>query len=320
MNKKHLTIFFILIGIFFAFKTNAQLASTDIILGTNPEYPRANTDVTASVSTYTIDLNNTKISWTLNGSLALEGIGKKSFSFKTGSSGTQTSLSVKIVTANGTTVNKQIIISPSDIDILWEAYNTYTPPFYKGKKLLSMEGSAKVVAMPSTQNLTGLSYNWIKDNKNDADSSGYEQNYFIYQNSYLDDGNTIGVSASDIFGNNVGTNEITINPSNPKIILYKKDPILGTNWDNALSDNFSIDKDGEMIVAEPYFFSNDDLSSGDLTFTWSLNGQDTMIPNQKNILAIKPEAGKSGTTEIQVIISNTKTLFQSITKTVNVNF
>ena len=320
MRKKSLIIFFVLICTFFALKTNAQLQSGDIVLGISPQYPKANEQVRATVSTYTVDLNNARITWILNGETMLEGIGKKTFSFNSGASSFQTNLEVKIETISGSTINKKIIISPSNIDMLWESYNTYTPPFYRGKALASAEGSIKVVAMPSNQNPAGLNYKWKQDDKSKQDSSGYEKNSFIYTNSFLEDANTVEVAVSDLFGNNIGLNTISITPGSPKILFYKKDQILGTNWDNVLTDGFSVNTNGDTIIAEPYFFSNKDLNSSGYEFIWSLNGENTMVPGQKNILSIKPLSGTSGNTAIKVIINNTRTLFQSMEKSLNVNF
>ena len=320
MRKKSLIIFFVLMFAFFAFKTNAQLQSGDIVLGISPQYPKANQEVRASVSTYTVDLNNARITWILNGETMLEGIGKKSFSFNSGNSSFQTNLEVKIETISGSTINKKITISPSDIDMLWQSYNTYTPPFYRGKSLASAEGSVKVVAIPSNQNPAGLNYKWKQDDKSKQDSSGYEKNYFIYTNSFLEDSNTVEVAVSDLFGNNIGLNTISITPGNPKILFYEKNTMLGIKWEKALSQ-ISINTNGNSIVAEPYFFSNKNLSSEGYQFNWFLNGEQIQTTSkQKNILSIKPEAGQSGTALIKIIINNTKTLFQSMEKTINVNF
>ena len=321
MAKKSLIIFFILICTIFAFNVNADIQDGDIVLGITPEYPKINEDVTASVTTYATDLNNARITWILNGDVVLVGVGKKSFSFKVGDSDSQTTLEVKIETTDGATLSKKTTLSPSGVDMLWEAYNAYVPPFYKGKTLASIEGSVKVVAIPSNQNPAGLNYQWKKDDKVQQDSSGYQQNYYIYKNSFLEDENNIAVTISDILGNNIGANNISITPGNPKILFYRRDPALGTRWENIIADNFGINTNGETIVAEPYFFSNNDLSSTGYDINWFLNGEKTQTPNdQRNTLSIKPESGTSGTTSIKVNINNNKTLFQSVEKQINVNF
>ncbi|MEK7572742.1 MAG: hypothetical protein AAB493_02730, partial [Patescibacteria group bacterium] len=318
--RKSLIIFFVLIFMFFAFKINAQIQSGEITLEINPQYPKENEEVRASLSTFTTDLNKAKISWKLDGQTALEGVGKTNFSFNVGISGSQTNLEIKIETLNGSVVNKQIYLSPSSVDMLWEAYDTYAPPFYKGKTMAPIEGMVKVVAIPSNKNLAGFNYNWRQDNKNKTASSGYEKNYYLYKNSYLEKNNEIEATVSDIFGSDNGSGKITITPGVPKIVFYEKNSSFGTKWEKALSDGFIINPNGTTIVAEPYFFSIKDLNSSNYSFKWFLNGEQTIIPNQKNSLAIKPEGGKSGSSNIKITINNIPTLFQSVSKELNVNF
>ncbi len=320
MVKKGLIIFFVLVFVFFAFKTNAQIQSANIVLVINPQYPKANENVNAYLSTYSTDLNSARISWTLNGETLLVGIGKKNFSFKVGDSEFQTILEVTIETLDGSTINKRIVISPSEIDMLWEASGAYTPPFYKGKALVPIEGSVKIVAIPSTENQAGLNYKWKKDGKSKQDSSGYEKNYLIYRNTYLEDENKSEVAVSDLFGNSIGYGQISVKPGNPKIVFYRKDLNLGTKWENALSDGFSVNGDGGTIVAEPYFFSTKNNRLSNLDVKWFLNGEQIQTPGIKNTISIKPTSGQYGTSLIKIIINNTATLFQSMEKIVNVNF
>ena len=320
MSKKSLIIFFALLWIFFAFTARAQVQSGDVVLEINPQYPKANEEVKASVSTYVTDLNNARISWILNGETVLAGMGKKTFSFKTGGSEFQTTLEVKIETITGSLINKKITISPADVDMLWEASNTYAPPFYKGKTLVPVEGMIKVVAFPNIQNPIGFNYQWKLDSKNKPSSSGYEKNYFIYKNSYLEDSNTVEATVSDLFGNGIGQGTITIKPSNPKIVFYKKSPISGIGWENALTGGFAINPDGETIVAEPYFFYPKDFNLANVSFDWLLNGIKTETQKPINTLSIKPTSGQYGNAIIKVIINNTNTLFESVEKQLNVSF
>ena len=318
--KKGLILFSALIYVFFAFLSHAQTQTEDIVFGINPQYPKANDQVTASLSSYSTDLNKAKISWTLNGKLSIESVGKKDFSFKVGDAGTQTTLEVQIQISDGSFVNKKIIINPADIDMLWEARDTYVPPFYKGKAIAPSEGTIKVVAMPSSSGNQVYIYNWKLDDTNKPDSSGYGKNFYSFKNSYLETSNIVEVSVSDLSGNNVGSGKTTIRPGIPKILFYEKDPLLGTKWEKSLDDGYTINPNGQTIVAEPYFFSPKNLNSSDLQFKWSLGGSEINTPTTPNELSIKPESGQSGTSSIQISINNINTLFLSINKTLNVNF
>jgi hypothetical protein len=320
MLKKILILIPILfLSLFFSFSTDAQVQNTDVVLSISPQYPRVGDEVTASVSSYVTDLGNARISWILNNNPPVVGIGRKTFSFTIGNTGFKTTLEARIETATGSLVDKTITISPADIDLLWQATDAYVPPFYRGKALPSSEGMIKVVAIPDSSDLGGLSYGWKEDNSSQPSYSGYGKDFYEYKNSYLEDSNTVETTVSDLLGNGVGSGRIKIIPGAPKIIFYQKDPLLGIRWENALTDNFAINPNGETIVAEPYFFSqNTDASN--LVFNWFLNGEQTATPDPQNALSVKLESGKSGTAKIKVSINNIRSLFQGLDKEFNVNF
>lgn len=326
MLKKSLIIIPILFFSVFVFSAGAQVRNTDVVLSLSPEYPGANQNVTAILSSHVADLNKANISWSLDGQTVISGIGKKSYSFKTGTAGSTISVSAVIDTVDGQSFSKKTTLSIADMDLLWEADDAYTPPFYRGKALAPSQGKFKIVAMPNLFSLgqkvnsNNLSYVWKLDGNAQSDSSGWGKNYFIFSNSYLDRGNTVEVKVSDITGGTNTSGKIDLKTYNPKIVFYKDDPSLGVLWQNTLYNGFQIDKGGETIDAEPYFFSPNDLSSSDLAFTWSINGQKIATPDTKNILAVKPEDGQTGSSAIKLLVENTATLFQSISKELNVSF
>ena len=326
MLKKCSVLFFILIFTLFGFFANAQVRSTDIVLSISPENPNPNQNVNATLSSHSIDLDKANISWSVNGQDSINGIGKKSFLFKVGNAGSSNTLSATIDTIDGQSLLKTLTIAPANVDMLWEAYDAYTPPFYKGKTLVPSQGSFKVVAMPNLINQTGkvdmnnLSYAWKKDGDPQLDSSGWGKNYLIFQNSYLDENNTAEVKVSDISGGTNASGKITLTTSTPKILFYENDPKLGTKWEKALTDGFTIKPTGQTFVIEPYFFSPKDISSSDLSFDWSLNGQNITTPSPKNILSIKPDVGQTGNAIIKISINNVNTLFQSMDKQLSISF
>ena len=78
----------------------AQVRDTDIVLSLSPQYPSSNQNVTATLSSYTTDLNKALIVWSINNQEASEGVGKKSFYFTTESSDTLITLTASINTVN----------------------------------------------------------------------------------------------------------------------------------------------------------------------------------------------------------------------------
>ena len=326
MRKRNLILIIIITFALMGSFANAQIRDTDIVLSILPEYPNPNQNVTATLSSHSIDLDKVNISWSVNSQEMSLGIGKKSFSFKTGEAGSSSTLTATIETIDGQNILKTINISPADVDILWEAYDSYVPPFYKGKALPPSQGKFKVVAMPSLINQNGkvnmsnLSYAWKKDGTVQSSSSGWGKSYFIFTNSYLDKNNIIEVKVSDISGGTNASGKITLKTTTPKILFYRNDPVFGIKWETILNNGFTIGESGETIVVEPYFFSPKDINSSYLTFKWTLNTQKIQTPDPKNILSIKPEAGQSGSSIIKVDINNTGTLFQSLAKQLTVQF
>jgi len=303
----------------------AQVQNADIVLITSPQYPNPGQEVRATLNTRVTNLDKANISWSVNNQELARGIGMKSFSFKVGNAGIPTILSIIIDTFDGQSLTKSATITPAGVDILYEAYDSYVPPFYKGKALVPKQGTFKVVAIPNLINQTGkvnplnLSYSWIKDGSIVSKSSGWGKNYFIFQNSYLDRENTIEVKVSDIAGGTNASKKINLSTVNPKIMFYKYDPLSSTERGPTLRNGLFINEEGSTIIAEPYFFSPKDLSSSDLIFDWYIGGEKIRTPDIKNILSIKPQ-GDYGSSAIKLIINNKKTLLQRMEKQINVSF
>ena len=330
--KQLIKIFFLSVSVLvlvLVYKTSsvlAQVRDTDIVLNITPENPGPNQDVNATLNSYAINLDKTNISWSLNNQERMTGIGKKSFFFKTGNSGLSIILSITIETIDGQSISKTMTITGASVDLLWEAYDAYTPPFYKGKTLVLSQGQFKVVAIPNLINQnekvipSNLSYVWTQDGTKKLDSSGWGKNFFVFQNSYLDKENVVEVIASNISGSSNASGKIILRTTNPKILFYENDPSLGVKWENALNNGFIINKNGTIIVAEPYFFSPKNIASSELSFDWFLGGQKTETPDPKNILSIKPDTGQSGVSTIKTVINNINTLFQNTEREINVAF
>jgi hypothetical protein len=211
------------------------------------------------------------------------------------------------------------------MDLLWEATNSYVPPFYKGKALFAREGEIKVTAIPFMAFNNGqvspntLSYTWEKDGNGDVKASGFGKTYFTYKNSFLDKTNEIRATISDINTNVRLNKSIFITPIEPKIVLYKKtkEEIL---FNKSIENNFYLNQEGDTFIALPYFFSPKNINSSDIKISWFVNGEQILNTIGKNELFVKPAEGKSGEANIRVIIENLSTLFQTKEKRVTVNF
>jgi hypothetical protein len=320
----YLVIILVVIGGFSPFKANASSPDT-ILVNIAPQNPAPGENVTITLNSYVDNLNAILISWSVNGKSMLSGVGKKSFSVNAPAAGAQTTVVATIKLPDGD-INTTMIIKSSVMVLLWQADDSYVPPFYKGKALPSPQSEVKVVAMPEirsgsqTVNSTNLVYNWKQDYTNNTDGSGYGKNSFTYVNDYLDSSNNIDVTASTTDQTSSSEASLDIGTYQPKILFYKNDANLGTIWEQAISDGYKINGD-TILQAAPYFISPGDIRIPTLTWSWSINNNPVAIQGyQQNLMPLKVQSGVSGTSKIDLQINNTYKVFENVSKGININF
>jgi hypothetical protein len=261
----------------------------------------------------------------VNGKSASSGVGKKSFSLDAPNAGGETSVLAVTSLPDGA-VETKIVIRPNVMVLLWQAEDSYVPPFYKGKALPSPDSLVKVVAMPEIRSGSGMvnpknmTYVWKKDYANSQDDSGYGKNVFTYINDYLEDSNNVGVVASTVDQKYSSTASVDIGMTKPKILFYKNDASLGTLWEQALANGHKI-VTSEILEASPYFISPGDLRIPTLTWDWFINDGVVSAPiYRKNTMPLQVQTGTSGSSKIRLEINNTEKIFESATKEINVEF
>jgi hypothetical protein len=223
-------------------------------------------------------------------------------------------------------ITKQIRVTPLEADLLWEAVDSYVPPFYKGKALLSSEGLVKVVAIPNIRNANGallkpsdFSYAWNRNYNADAGASGYAKNSYLFRHSYLNDQERVSVTMSSQSGGFRTTKNIALAATAPNVIVYENDPQRGVRYERAIrSDSyFLIPKEGASFVAAPFYFSPKDATSAELDYVWTVNNSTVTVPGAKNVFSVRPQ--ESGVAEIKVAVENIHKLFQAASRTLSVS-
>ena len=296
-------------------ETQIEVQEGDISINTSPSNPQPYQDVTINISSYATDLTKAIVTWKSGPDTVLYGIGKTSYSFKTGGVGSANVFSISITPAGSMNmITKKITVYPSEVEIMWESADGYTPPFYKGKSLPISGGLIKAVAIPNTKTIQSgngsISYTWKNLDSVVESASGYNKNSYTFKNSMFDDINLISVDASSVAGNYAATNTIGIPVYKPKIVFYKKSPTDGIIYNNALSGDSLITEDEVTLVAEPYFMSikgNEDS----ITYAWKINSNDIATPSKKTELTVRPTS-RGGYAIIDIAIENISELFQKV--------
>lgn len=315
-----LVVFFVAVPV-----SNAQFTETDISINSSPAYPKPGDSVGVRLSSYSLDLDKVFVVWSVDGEQLASGIGKKVFSFNINETNKRYQVSASIDLVGGGSILKEVFVTASAVDLLWEATDSYVPPFYRGKALVAREGGFRVVAIPTLSTLRGpvspsnLKYQWKKDGNNQVSASGFGKNSLEFRNSYIDTSNQVEVEVTDIENTVKMGGKITlVGLARPKIILYPKDPVLGTLLNRTIGDGYQLGNEPETIVAAPYYFSPKNLDDNNLRFSWAAGGR-TIQPTTKNEITVVAPSGGGGT-DIRVVVENAKSLFQTLEKRINVKF
>ena len=303
----------------------AEIKASDVDIAVAPENPSPFQEITVDLSSFNVDLDNAQISWSVNGKSVLSGLGKKKLSATLGDIGSAFSVSAKI-TGGGSTIIKNMSITPAAIDILWEAPDTYVPPFYKGKALPGSEALIRVFALPSAklgnQSLrpSDFTYSWSRNYNAVPEASGYAKNVYVFSVKYVNPTELIKVSAGGVGVPLSGEGSIELKAVQPAIHFYRSDPAFGVLYNRAIDGTATFEGDEETISAEPYFISPANLLSGDLSYSWTINGKSVIAPKEKHLFTLRKEGAQSGTAKIGLTIENLKTLFQKVSANLSLNY
>ncbi len=316
----------LILAVFGIFALEAKAAvSDDVLVQVIPSNPAPNENVDIILKSFVYNLDSVSISWSVNGKMVASSIGKKTFSTTAGKTGEGINVVATISLPNGT-IDTKITIKSSVMILLWQANDSYVPPFYKGKALPSQESEVKVVAMPEIKSGSGiipsqnLVYSWKKDYVNESNNSGYGKNYFLFVNDYLEDSNIISVTASTTDQTNSSNADINIGTSQPKILFYRNDSNLGTIWEKTLDDTHKI-KDKEVVSAIPYFISPKEILNPTLVWSWFINDTGVNLTGfNKNSMPLQTQAGVHGTSKLRLDIANSDKVFQTASKEISIEF
>jgi hypothetical protein len=298
-------------GMLFATSASAQspLSQTSIQYVVSPEVPGPGDTVKIEVQGVGTFIGDSTITWKIDGSTARSGIGERSLTFVAGALGSQTTVSVTVVSSEKGTFTKSFTFRPSRVTLLWEA-DTTAPTLYLGKMLYTAGSTFKVMAVPqvvvggATVSSGRLSFQWKRNDKSIPDQSGTGRNVITLDGNQLFSEENIHVDLL-LDGSEVAKGDVTIPASKPQIRFYELDPLRGTLYDAALISRAALAGKEVTLKAEPYFFARP-KSSTNLSFTWTLNGDAITGPDTaRGLLTLRQTGSGAGNASLSVALQNT---------------
>jgi hypothetical protein len=296
--------------------------ASDIELIITPTYPEPFTTVSLRLLSNTVDLNRYKIDWQVNGELINSGIGIRDGQVTIGGYGSVTNITVS-VNLGFNVIQKQITLSPQDSTVLWEAIDSYVPPFYRGKKMPSRESLVKITGIPHFQSLTGLTtgnavYLWDRNGNRILNVGGYAKDSIIIEQNRLRTSELIKTTISSQDGRFTSEKSVVVPTVNPEIHWYAKNN-QGYRKLTAINQGANISQETVTLVAEPYFFSTSSLQS--LAFNWKVGGEQLYLDTDspKHELLVRHPGG-NGQVGFTLSIENPRTFLQTASNAVTLYF
>ncbi len=311
MNRFISTILSLFFLCFFI-PTNAFAAFGLISQKLTPPTPGPNQEVTIQLNSYNVNLNASKIIWYINGEAQKEGTAETSFVTRTGDFGEKKVIDVVIFAQDGARFDKQIVLAPAEVDVLWEA-QTYTPPFYKGKALPTYKSLIKVSAIPrfnaATSDPAAYYYKWTLDiNKGVGEALG--KNSTVIAAGWPDSHVNIAVETSLPGTDWKGAKNLDINSTNPEVVFYEQAPLLGTRFAQAMGAGLMAEGNEFTIQAAPYFFALDNYKNGELVYDWRVN-RNRVLPTLDPLKLILTKSSKAAENfGVSLSIQNAKRVIQ----------
>lgn len=235
-----------------------------------PEYPRPHQVVTVSPRSNLIDLSASAVTVSVNGASVYEGSGTQGIPVQVGSAGERTVIIVKATDAAGQIYTREITVRPAEVSLVMEPVST-SHSLYQGGGLVASEGRIRLIAVPDLRSApntrfpsASLVYTWRFGDQVLQSASGIGRSILVatapvrYRDALI----TVTVTTPD--SSIVAQAAAQVAPVDPIARIYQNDPLLGPNFDRALTSRFAMSDTEATLRAVGYFFGTNP------TFAWEV--------------------------------------------------
>lgn len=291
-----------------------------------PKNPEPGQVVRVEAETYSFDIQRAAVVWKVNGTTVREGRGIREIQVEAGQFGSPITVSFS-ANLNGQTISESTQILPAVVDLIVEP-QTYVPEGYRGKALPVHEAPLRIVAIPTFIGANGTRYSegdiiftWRDGIQVNQAASGLGKNVFLVdapprsreKEVRLDLETTDGVFSYSAF--------VNILPTQPEVVLYLINPLLGLELNRALGGNIELPEEEITISAEPYYFHGNMRSNTDVRYEWRLNRSDIVSGNEDSGTLTLRRAGEGrGRASVVSEVSDPREPLLGASSGVNITF
>lgn len=331
MNK-HLYTINVFLGLFVfsllgisAQITFAQAPTESISISADRQFVGPNEAIEVAAESRLINLNNKPISWFVDGQTVRSGVGVQSISVTTGNVGESITVSFRVDLSERGIVERETTITPTEVDLIWEATNSYTPPLYRGKALNPGWGEIRAVAIPHAYSSSGqkheasdLIYTWSYNGVVYGQDSGRGQTTFSFVTTPRR--NRITVEIETIDGERVARETLSVPVTEPELVFYPETPTRGMALARALPNTITLTERELAVSASPYYFLAANSRAPTLEYNWEINNEPATRLPRKNVVTLRQRESASGQANVSLEVTDSSRIFPSVEGGFSINF
>lgn len=249
-----------------------RTATSEFSLQASDPNPDPGETVTIEVVTFAFDKNMATYQWSVNGlrQPGASGRGQYRLALAAGKEGETRTVSVTLVTPDGTTRTKSIAIRTVSAPLYWWA-DTTVPYWYKGKALPSVGSRVSVLALAGVANPRELSYQWQFNGGIIPQASGLGKSTFSFAFQFPVR-EQIEVMMRNAAGTFSKSASLAMAPVEPRVGIYPYAPKQGGASRRLASEFSAASGEPHEFIAASFFFPR--AEERQLAYTWNLNGKD----------------------------------------------
>lgn len=272
-----------------------------------PLHPGPEMPVKLTLEAYTVNMVNASIAWFANGKEIVDARNETTIVRITKRLGESERITA-VITRDGREVErKEIVIRPSAVDIIIES-NSYTPPFYRGRKLPASGTKVRAIAVPLTKekgDASAYSYRWEYDDEliNGGVLKG-KQSIDLTLSRFTN--GSLHVVVYDENGTLIGDEYADIPVVEPEMHFYEVNPLKGT-LHRELSKQVSLIGEEITVAGLPYF-ADTELKNGDGVGIWTIGNTNTKKNESAPHRITLQGTGETGATKINFSYETAKTI------------
>lgn len=239
-----------------------------------PQNPVRGEQVDIRLLSRTLNLRGVTIRWLVNGQQVESGVGVTSISL-TPEATRQFEISA-IIGSENDDLEFSKTFTPSEIDMIWEALDSYTPPLFEGKALFSGDGTVRVTANPFIYRPDGtqyspsnLVYDWEYNGLVYGDRSGFGRSSFEINAGSGRSQVTVEISSRS--GQILAKESITFYAQQSNLAIYQFLPLQGVLFNSAVSNEFIMESPEVNFVAYPLYVDISSVNDRNVTYNWRIN-------------------------------------------------